>query len=95
MNELKINKRGSRAEVFHLKAEMTTGGLRKQDLIKNKYGYIVSLKKVRQSKYPETNPLRAQGLLAKKNSKIFGPLRPKTKTKKSKNIFQPILNLFS
>ena len=36
---------GSRAEVFHGKAEQTTGGLRKKDLIKNKHGEIVSKKK--------------------------------------------------
>ena len=41
---------GSRAEVFHGKAEKTTGGLTKNDLIKNKYGYIVSKIKSRSMK---------------------------------------------
>jgi len=38
-------KYGSRAKVYHGGAEMTTGGLRKDDLEKNKYGRIVSKKK--------------------------------------------------
>lgn len=38
-------RRGSRAKVFHGGAEMTTGGLRKEDLERNKYGRIVSKKK--------------------------------------------------
>jgi hypothetical protein len=32
---------GSRAQVYHGKAETTAGGLRKEDLIKNKRGRIV------------------------------------------------------
>lgn len=38
-------KYGSRAKVYHGGAEMTSGGLRKDDLDKNKYGRIVSKKK--------------------------------------------------
>jgi hypothetical protein len=38
-------KYGSRAKVYHGGAEMTSGGLRKDDLEKNKYGRIVSKKK--------------------------------------------------
>lgn len=38
-------KYGSRAKVYHGGAEMTNGGLRKDDLEKNKYGRIVSKKK--------------------------------------------------
>lgn len=38
-------KYGTRAKVFHGGAEMTKGGLRKDDLVKNKYGRIVSVKK--------------------------------------------------
>jgi hypothetical protein len=35
---------GSRAEVFHGTAKHTSGGLKKKDLKKNKYGRIVSIK---------------------------------------------------
>lgn len=41
----KARKYGTRAKVFHGGAEMTKGGLRKDDLVKNKYGRIVSVKK--------------------------------------------------
>jgi hypothetical protein len=37
-----IKRVGSRAEVWHGTAKMTSGGLAKKDLIKNKYGRIVS-----------------------------------------------------
>ena len=36
---------GSRAEVWHNKALQTSGGLKKKDLVRNKYGYIVSKRK--------------------------------------------------
>ena len=70
---------GSRAEVFHGVAEKTTGGLKKTDLVKNKHGYIVSLKKSKSMKNPKKNPLVKLGLLQKKGSKTFGPLGCKTK----------------
>ena len=38
----KVHRYGSRAKVWHGGAEMTSGGLRKDDLEKNKYGRIVS-----------------------------------------------------
>jgi len=41
----KTLKRGSRRQVWTGKAEMTAGGLRKEDLDKNKRGRIVSIKK--------------------------------------------------
>jgi hypothetical protein len=41
----KTMKRGSRRKVWGGTAEMTAGGLRKSDLMKNKYGRIVSVKK--------------------------------------------------
>ena len=41
----KVSKYGSRAKVWHGGAEMTTGGLRKDNLEKNKYGRIVSKKR--------------------------------------------------
>ena len=36
---------GSRAEVYHGSALKTSGGLLKEDLVKNKHGYIVSKRK--------------------------------------------------
>ena len=71
-----IPKYGSRSEVFHGNALMTTGKLTKKDLVKNKHGYIKSKRKVQQSKDPKTNPLLKMGLLAKKGSKEFGPNLP-------------------
>jgi predicted ribosome-associated RNA-binding protein Tma20 len=41
----KTLKRGSRRQVYNGAAVMTAGGLKKDDLIKNKYGRIVSAKK--------------------------------------------------
>ena len=45
MPSKKTQRIGSRAKVFHGGAEMTTGGLRKEDLMKNKAGRIVSVKR--------------------------------------------------
>ena len=81
---------GSRAEVFHEKALKTSGGLHKTDLIKNKHGYIVSKRKVNLSRRLKTNPLMAQGYLAKKNSKKFGPLKNKPK----KDFIKQLYTLF-
>ena len=41
----KTLKRGSRRQVWNGRAEMTAGGLKKEDLIKNTRGRIVSVKK--------------------------------------------------
>ena len=41
----KISKYGSRRKVFSGTAERTTGGLRKEDLVKNERGRIVSIKR--------------------------------------------------
>jgi hypothetical protein len=41
----KVSKYGSRAKVWHGGAEMTSGGLKKHDLEKNRYGRIVSKKR--------------------------------------------------
>ena len=49
---MEFQKYGSRSEVFHGNAMMTTGKLTKKDLIKNKHGYIKSKKKVQQAKDP-------------------------------------------
>ena len=81
---------GSRAEVFHDKALKTSGGLEKKDLIKNKHGYIVSKRKVALSRRLKTNPLMAQGYLAKRKSKKFGPL----KHKPQKTVMEKIYTFF-
>lgn len=41
----KVSKFGSRRQVFNGTAERTTGGLRKENLIKNERGRIVSAKR--------------------------------------------------
>tara|TARA_B110000046_G_C12926933_1_gene369686 strand:+ start:413 stop:742 length:330 start_codon:yes stop_codon:yes gene_type:complete len=64
---------GSRAEVWHENAIMTTGRLSKKDLFKNKQGRIVSKKKLRHMKDPKKNPLLKLGYQRKKGSKEFGP----------------------
>ena len=79
-----IPKYGSRSEVFHGNARMTTGKLTKKDLVKNKHGYIKSKRKVQQSKDPKTNPLLKMGLLAKKGSKEFGPNLPDSDNQNNK-----------
>ena len=45
MPNKKTQRVGSRAKVWRGGAEMTVGGLTKDDLMKNKYGRIVSKKK--------------------------------------------------
>lgn len=79
---------GSRAEVFHGRAEKTTGGLRRKDLMKNKRGEIVSVKKHRTAKREKR--LEKHGYFAEKGK--FGyvkktPKRSKTakKGKKGRN----------
>ena len=74
---------GSRAEVFHGKAEKTTGGLRRKDLMKNKRGEIVSVKKHRTAKREKR--LEKHGYFAEKGK--FGyvkktPKRSKTAKKR-------------
>ena len=72
---------GSRAEVWHGKANFTSGRLTKKDLHKNKLGRIVSKKKsLKHSKDPHKNPLLKGGLQQKKGSKIFGPLKHDAKS---------------
>jgi hypothetical protein len=68
---------GSRAQVFHGNAKKTTGGLMKKDLLKNKWGEIVSLKKHRTAK--KERRLEKHGWTAKKGK--FGAVRTKTKRK--------------
>lgn len=45
MPNKKTQRAGSRRKVWNGSAEMTVGGLRKDDLMMNKYGRIVSKKK--------------------------------------------------
>ena len=69
-----IPKYGSRSEVFHGNAMMTMGKLTKNDLVKNKHGYIKSKKKVQQAKDPKTNPLlKRRDCRLKKDQKHLGP----------------------
>ena len=82
MARLRIPRYGSRAEVWHGNARMTQGRLKKEDLIMNDKGYIVSKKKHKLMKTKE-NPLRQRGLLQNKKSKnkkgSFGPRKTKKK----------------
>jgi hypothetical protein len=64
---------GSRAEVWHGTAKMTTGRLVKPNLIKNRQGRIVSKTKIKHMKDPKKNPLLKLGYQRKKGSKEFGP----------------------
>ena len=57
---------GSRAEVWHGNAKKTTGGLSKNDLIKNKHGEIVSKKKHFTAKREKR--LEKHGYFAKKGA---------------------------
>ena len=77
---------GSRAEVWHGNAKMTSGRLTKDNLHKNNLGRIVSKKKsLKHSKDPNKNPLLKGGLQQKKGSKTFGPLNSKTKSNSKQN----------
>ena len=101
---MSVKKYGSRAEVFHGNAEMTSGGLTKKNLVMNKNGRIVSLKKRQQSKDPNLNPLLKGNFLAKRKSSkkpgVFGPneqsLNYKNKSRKSKNssLFENLTSIF-
>jgi hypothetical protein len=45
MNNKGMKKIGTRIQVWHRKAEQTSGGLKREDLTRNKAGKIVSKKK--------------------------------------------------
>lgn len=62
---------GSRAEVFHGTAKHTSGGLEKSDLLKNKWGRIVSAKKHKTAK--KEKRLQKAGFFAKKGE--FGVVK--------------------
>jgi hypothetical protein len=74
----------SRAKVFHGTADRTTGGLEKKDLMKNKHGRIVSVKKHKSAK--RNNRLKKAGFFTKKG--VFGSfkkdVKAKSKTRKNK-----------
>ena len=77
---------GSRAEVWHGNAKMTSGRLTKEDLHKNKLGRIVSKKKsLKHSKDPNKNPLLKSGLQQKKGSNTFGPNNNNNNNNNKKN----------
>ena len=86
---------GSRAEVWHENAKMTTGRLSKKDLLKNKQGRIVSKKKIRHMKDPKKNPLLKLGYQRKKGSKEFGPNNLDEKKNNSKKKNKSFVNKFS
>lgn len=69
---------GSRAEVFHGTAKHTSGGLEKKDLLKNKWGRIVSAKKHKTAK--KEKRLQKAGFFAKKGE--FGVVKRKTVRKR-------------
>jgi hypothetical protein len=62
---------GSRAEVWHGNAHHTSGGLTKKNLLKNKWGRIVSAKKHRTAK--KDKRLQKAGFFAKKGA--FGVVK--------------------
>lgn len=70
---------GSRRQVFNGTAKHTTGGLTKEDLMKNKHGEIVSKKASKAAK--KTKNLNK--FLQKRGSGVFGPRKSK-KNKSSK-----------
>jgi hypothetical protein len=63
--------KGSRAEVFHGTAKKTSGGLLKEDLMKNKSGRIVSKKRSELAK--KDNRLVKAGYVTKKGQ--FGAVK--------------------
>lgn len=73
---------GSRAEVFHLNAKHTSGGLTKKDLIKNKHGEIVSRKKHFLAK--KEKRLEKAGYFTQKGKFGFVKKEAKRATKKTK-----------
>ena len=97
-----VKRIGSRSEVYHGNAQKTSGGLTKNDLVKNKFGYIVSRKKSNMARQKKYNPLLASGLLVKKGSREFGVEQMRNsnknkkskKTKKNRSFFNNIADLF-
>ena len=67
---------GSKAEVWHSTAEHTSGGLHKSDLMKNKGGRIVSIKKHKQG----VEAFKRNGMKPKTAAELDA-MRPNRKTK--------------
>ena len=77
----KLKRVGSRAQVWHGNAKQTSGGLKKKDLKKNKWGRIVSRKQSERAK--KENRLGKAGYTAVKGK--FGARKDgKTVKRKSK-----------
>lgn len=74
---------GSRAEVWHGNAKKTTGGLSKNDLIKNKHGEIVSKKKHHTAK--KEKRLEKAGYFTQKGKFGYVKRDKKTKSKSRKS----------
>jgi len=72
---------GSRAQVFHGNADETAGGLEKKDLMKNKHGRIVSVRKHKTAK--KEKRLEKAGYFTKKGE--FGAFKKMAKTRKNKS----------
>ncbi len=71
---------GSRAEVYHGSAFKTAGGLQKKDIMMNKNGRIVSVKKHNTAK--KEKRLEQHGYFTKKGE--FGYVKKDGKTKKKR-----------
>ena len=69
---------GSRASVFHGNSDNTSGGLTKKDLMMNKWGRIVSVKKHKTAK--KQKRLEKAGYFAKKGT--FGAVKRDTKKRR-------------
>ena len=96
-----VKRIGSRSEVYHGNAQKTSGGLTKNDLVKNKFGYIVSRKKSSMARQKKYNPLLASGLLVKKGSREFGVEQMRNnknkkskRTKKNRSFLNNLADLF-
>ena len=61
---------GTRAQVWHKTAKKTSGGLNKNDLMKNKHGRIVSRRKHKTGKKSIKN-LKKLGYIAKKHNQSY------------------------
>lgn len=80
---------GSRTEVFHGNAKHTAGGLKKEDLTKNKYGRIVSKKLQKHAKdYRNLGAYQrrkgSKGFFLQRKGMPMSELKTKTKSKSRK-----------
>ena len=76
---------GTRAQVFHGMADMTSGGLEKSDLMMSKAGEIVSKKK-HELAMKKTNPMSKFIAMAKKSKGKKFKLVPAEGTKQYKKL---------